>query len=410
MNSSSLFGPGVANVWGGKKRGRKQRTGLTGGANLPPEISAALGEAELYFINGNNEKAIEMLSEVSLKAPKLPEPYSILALIYESSGDAMKALQLYVLTATYTPKAGSLHVWTKVAELASELGELDQAIFALKRCINLATSPEFYQQKIRVFLRQKNVNNAKSTLNKLLSRFKDQEHFLVEFGNLALSLGYSDLAIGSYTRYLFFLLGTQQVRADLFPTTAITPNQPPKHLEYTLGHVSYLYEALYKAVDALVEKADGLPAAMELVELCGEWTLTARASLPPDANASNTDIPELPLQVVVMYAGIVPCCLVTERCFLVVALSSSSRTLGCLIGYGSVDKTPTTYTNLVPPKLCSHVLFYSMLCSVQVPAGERRRHRGGHEHAEECVRTGGPGRSAVAPPCQQQRGRKRWRR
>lgn len=301
MNQSVLFGPSVDHVWGvKKKKGRKPRTGLTAGSNLPPAISQALGEAELYYINGNNEKAIELLSEVSRKAPKLPEPYSILALIYESSGDTLKALQLYALTATYTPKAGSLHLWEKVAELASELGELDQAILALKRCINMGSCAEFYQDKILVFLRQKNLTNAKSTLNKLLNRFKNREHFLIEYGNQALAIGYKDLAVDSYTRYIFHLLGTVHVRTELFPTTIMNTNQPAKSHEHITENVDFLYQALYKAVDILLDKPDGLMAAMEIIELCGEWTLAVKASLPPDAVLG---VPELPMLVVVMYAG-----------------------------------------------------------------------------------------------------------
>lgn len=306
MNQASLFGPTVDSVWDGssrRKKGRKPRTGLTAGSNLPASISTALGDAELYYINGNNEKAIEILSDVTLKAPKLPEPYSILALIYESNGDLMKALQLYALTATFTPKAKSLHQWSKVAELASQLGELDQAIMALKRCINLSSSAEFYQDKIRIFLRQKNLGNAKSTLNKLLTRFKNQEYFLVEFGNLALSVGYKDLAVDSFARYLFHLFGTLQVRANLFPNVIMKSNQPAKPNEYIFQNIDYMNEALDRAVDALLDKPDGVGTAMELVEMCGEWTIERRAELPPDANPNQHVIPELPMLVVIMYAG-----------------------------------------------------------------------------------------------------------
>lgn len=311
MNQSSLFGPTVANVWdasGRRKRGRKPRTGLTSGSNLPPAISAALGDAELYFINGNNEKAIEILSEVSAKAPKLSEPYSILAIIYEQSGDLMKALQLYALTATYTPKGESLHLWSKVAEIASELGELDQAIFALKRCISMSTSAQYYQDKIRIFLRQKNLNNAKATLTKLLTRFKHQEYFLVEYGNLALSVGYKDLAVDSYARYLFHLFGTQHVRPGMFPTI-VDKNKllPAKSNEYILEHVESMNEALYKAVDTLLDKQDSVVVALELIEMVGEWTLAMQAALPPDVNMNQQYVPELPMLVAIMYAGASNC-------------------------------------------------------------------------------------------------------
>ena len=305
MNHSSLFGPGVESVWnkgGRKKRGKKQRTGLTAGSNLPPELAAALGEAELHFINGENERAIELLSEVSMKAPKLPDPYSIMAIIYEASGDQLKALQLHALTATYTPK-NNFHLWTKVADLACEIGELDQAILALKKCIKIQSSPELYHQKIRVFIRQKNLGQAKSTLKMLLGRFKEQESFLVEFGDLVYQIGFHDLAIDSYARYIFHLLGTTQVRTELFPTAVLKANAPAKSNTVLVEHADRLFAALYRAVDALVDKPDRLPAAMELIELCGEWTLAYRASLPPDATRDNTVIPELPLLVVLLYAG-----------------------------------------------------------------------------------------------------------
>ena len=76
----------------------------------------------MSFINGNNDEAIALLSQVSSRAPKLAEPYSILALIYESSADHLRALQLYVLAGTYTPYRDSLNIWLKVAELASQIG------------------------------------------------------------------------------------------------------------------------------------------------------------------------------------------------------------------------------------------------------------------------------------------------
>jgi len=76
----------------------------------------------LSFINGDNDEAIALLSQVTSRAPKLAEPYSILALIYESFNDHLRALQLYALAGTYTPFRDSLSIWLKVAELATQIG------------------------------------------------------------------------------------------------------------------------------------------------------------------------------------------------------------------------------------------------------------------------------------------------
>lgn len=62
FDSSGIFGPGVDSIWKSK---RKKRTGLTSGTILPTDIKNKLGEAEAYYISGNNNKAIEILSDVS---------------------------------------------------------------------------------------------------------------------------------------------------------------------------------------------------------------------------------------------------------------------------------------------------------------------------------------------------------
>lgn len=110
-------------------------------ASLPlPLLYDYAGQAELSFINGDNDEAIALLSQVTSRAPKLAEPYSILALIYESFNDHLRALQLYALAGTYTPFRDSLSIWMKVAELATQIGrdhvvvvssynDLEQCIF-----------------------------------------------------------------------------------------------------------------------------------------------------------------------------------------------------------------------------------------------------------------------------------------
>ena len=74
-----------------------------------------MGDAETAFSTGEDDRAIAILSEVTKKAPSLPEPYSMLALIFDNKGHKMYALQLYALAASFTSR--SIELWSKVSTL-----------------------------------------------------------------------------------------------------------------------------------------------------------------------------------------------------------------------------------------------------------------------------------------------------
>ena len=103
--ASAVFGPSSDLLW--SKRSRKQgkvKLGKTAGCNLPPEIGDKLSQAQLHFANGDYPEAIELLSVVTRLAPQLPEPFHIMALIHEESGDKLRALQFFFPVAVHTPK------------------------------------------------------------------------------------------------------------------------------------------------------------------------------------------------------------------------------------------------------------------------------------------------------------------
>jgi hypothetical protein len=56
----ALFGENVDTVWRKRRRkGHKQQYGRTTGKRLPPEISGPLSEANLHFVNGDYNQALE---------------------------------------------------------------------------------------------------------------------------------------------------------------------------------------------------------------------------------------------------------------------------------------------------------------------------------------------------------------
>ena len=49
-----------------------------------------------------------MLSEVVVKARKLPDPFHILGLVYNSMGEKKKAMDCYMIAAFFGPKESSM--------------------------------------------------------------------------------------------------------------------------------------------------------------------------------------------------------------------------------------------------------------------------------------------------------------
>eukprot|EP01039_Chlorochromonas_danica_P008527 gene8527-9400_t len=146
MNENALFGPGVESIWTTKKRKRSSNASLSG-AGISSDHVNRLGEAELLFIQGKCAEAIAVLSEIAREVPKWSEPYTILALIYDSLGQKTAALQLFSLCATFQSNRGKIRsrtraAWKKVAHYAFSLGEYEQALNAIQRCLRYETGKE----------------------------------------------------------------------------------------------------------------------------------------------------------------------------------------------------------------------------------------------------------------------------
>ena len=122
-----------------------KRFGLTTGSNLPPEIVQQLGDAEKFYIEGNNAEAIKILSNITKQAPRHAEPYKILALIYEEIHADVQVLQLYALSAVFTRKDAKL--WEKVYDYGVRTKEYNQAMVAINRAIALDKERKIYYQE-----------------------------------------------------------------------------------------------------------------------------------------------------------------------------------------------------------------------------------------------------------------------
>jgi tetratricopeptide (TPR) repeat protein len=196
---AALFGPGVDMLWEKKKK-RKGRTGLTAGKKLPEAVSSLLGRAHEAYINGDYVSAVQLFSEVTQLAPKLPDPYSSMGLIHEEVGDRTSALRLYVVAAKLTPRAHD--IWYKIACMAFDLRDIPIALLAITRVMSQDKTVDIFTKKIILLVESRNIKGAEVTLAKMLYQHPAEWEFLLEFGLTCQKNNYMAQASTAYTRYI----------------------------------------------------------------------------------------------------------------------------------------------------------------------------------------------------------------
>ena len=209
-DTSGVFGPNVDLLWSRKRtRGKNVKLGKTAGCVLPQEISDALSQAQFYYANGDYPPAIELLSTVTRLAPHLPDPFHIMALIYEDCGDKLRSLQFFVLAAVYTPK--SADVWIKVCDLATELKEYEQAMSALNHAMKRQQSVHLYVKKILLLISMDQLYSARQLLRTFLNKYPAEIPVLADFGHACQIAGYTEVALHSYLKLAYHIMGSIDV-------------------------------------------------------------------------------------------------------------------------------------------------------------------------------------------------------
>ena len=191
VDGETMFGEGIGVEFLWAKKGKQiqsstavkkklQRSGLTAGKRLPPTVTGPLADAHTHFINGEYKKAIDMLSEVRKRAPRLPDSYHTMGLIYEKYNDPEKALTMFILAATHTPKNPGL--WKKIAVMSLDQGNENQAMIALNKVAKSAEPDPFYAaQKLLLLIKTNRLSLAISSLRHFLTRFPAEMEILPDF-------------------------------------------------------------------------------------------------------------------------------------------------------------------------------------------------------------------------------------
>ncbi|XP_038049643.1 general transcription factor 3C polypeptide 3-like [Patiria miniata] len=100
---------------------------------VPKDLRGLMGEAHLCFARGSEQEAIKMCLEIIRQAPRCPDPYQLLAMIYEDKDDMEKSLQFSLIVAHLRPR--DTEEWTRCAELSLEQDDIQQAIRCYSKAI-----------------------------------------------------------------------------------------------------------------------------------------------------------------------------------------------------------------------------------------------------------------------------------
>ncbi|KAL3869972.1 hypothetical protein ACJMK2_042592 [Sinanodonta woodiana] len=101
--------------------------------DLPRHLEGEMGDVNLTFARGDHVEAISKCLEIIRQAPQACKPFQTLGVIYESMGDMEKALQYFLIAAYLNPRDSE--EWARLAELALELNDVNQAVMCYSNAI-----------------------------------------------------------------------------------------------------------------------------------------------------------------------------------------------------------------------------------------------------------------------------------
>lgn len=127
-----------------------QSESMQSGGRRPKKLKSAvaglMGEANIKYASGNINEAIKMSMEVIRNAPDSPDPFQLLAIIYEESEQMEKSLQ-YGLVAAFLTK-NSIDEWMAVANKSVNLNNFKLAHMCYEKICKLdANNEKFWHTK-----------------------------------------------------------------------------------------------------------------------------------------------------------------------------------------------------------------------------------------------------------------------
>ena len=165
---------------------RKKKKNLsTPIGRVSQEVRDLLGQGHNAFLKRDYDTAVSLLEEAIRLAPGLADPFVTLGAIYEELNDAKRSLEALLVAVHLTP--GDTELWKRVAIKSEGEGNIDQAIYCLKRCVKASAGDKaaeevFLRDLSDLFVRAGKFAEAVPILRKLFSLETPEE--AVETGSL----------------------------------------------------------------------------------------------------------------------------------------------------------------------------------------------------------------------------------
>lgn len=118
---------------GDKKKNGKQEPCRRVRKFLPPALEGLMGQANMCFVKGDHESALQMCLEIIRQVPSAPEPFQTLAELYEEKGLKEKSLQVAMIAAHLNPRDSEQ--WIHLGERSLQLNNLTDAITCYSRAV-----------------------------------------------------------------------------------------------------------------------------------------------------------------------------------------------------------------------------------------------------------------------------------
>ena len=258
-----------------KPRSQKEKTRRRRRDYLTPEAKNWMSMANTSFLNGDYEEARKTLLKIIHVCPRAPDAYKMLGTIHEDMGDVENAVLFFMVAAHL--RASDVALWKRIASLALDLNQLDQAVYCLSKALKANPDDiDATMDRVAIWVEQGKLKRAKDAFSSVLKKRKLDLTLAQELANLCLELKEKEKALKVFEEcmarvagYLGIHLGPELGSA----ATAIQnheefPDEVDTEVELSFHHINmlaelYLINKRYQKAMVLIEQSRCLLAPGE---------------------------------------------------------------------------------------------------------------------------------------------------
>ena len=169
---------------------------------LDPEVRINLSQANEAYVRRDYQEALSLYLEVIKKDSRNFSAYKTLGEIYKQQGQLHKCCNMWLIAANIHPWDSSF--WGNVAEMSSQLGGFDQAIYCYGKAINndSTKNPKYIIERALLYKERKQYGRALEGFQKIHHRYPKDTSIIKELASIYVEQKRVNDAINLYMRIL----------------------------------------------------------------------------------------------------------------------------------------------------------------------------------------------------------------